>query len=62
MDLITRKINHNTFDAFFGMGFEQWGRFKVKFGKERNEIFQIKGIRFPNSKINELVARYNTQK
>lgn len=58
-DVITKKLNHNTFDAFIGIGWENWGRFKVKFGKERNEIFQIKGIRFPQSKIAELVAKYN---
>ena len=59
MDLITRKVNHNTFDAFIGEGLDNCGRFKVKFGKEHNEIFQIKGIRFPQSKIKELINKYN---
>lgn len=61
MDLITRKVNHNTFDAFFGEGFTNWGRFKVKFGKDKNELFQIKGIRFPKQKMEELVTKYNNQ-
>jgi len=61
MDLITRKLNHNTFDAFFGEGFFNWGRFKIKFGKEKNELFQIKGIRFPQAKIHELVSKYNSK-
>ena len=61
MDLITRKVNHNTIDAFFGMGWEQWGRFKIKFGKDNNELFQVKGIRFPQTKINELISKYNKE-
>lgn len=61
-DLVVKKCNHNTIDAFFGEGWTGWGRFKIKFGKEKNELFQIKGIRFPNSKINELVNKYNPQK
>ena len=61
-DLVTRKVNHNTFDAFIGMGWENWSRWKIKFGKEKNELFQVKGVRFPQSKIAELVSKYNPQK
>lgn len=61
-DLVVRKVNHNTIDVFIGTGWENWARFKIKFGKEKNELFQVKGIRFPQSKINELVSKYNPQK
>ena len=61
MDLITKKVNNNTFDAFIGEGWENHGRFKIKFGKERNEIFQVKGIRFPKTYMNELIAKYNSK-
>jgi hypothetical protein len=53
------RVNHNTFDAFINTGWEYWGRFKIKFGKEKNEIFQIKGNKFPINKIQELENRYN---
>ena len=61
-DLVIKKLNHNTIDAFIGTGWENWSRWKIKFGKEKNELFQVKGIRFPQSKINELVSKYNQPK
>ena len=59
--LLVKKVNHNTFDAFIGEGFSYWGRFKIKFGKEQNELFQVKGVRFPKAYITELTARYNSK-
>jgi hypothetical protein len=61
MNLVTKKVNNNTFDAFIGEGWENWGRFKIKFGKEQKELFQVKGVRFPKAYITELTARYNSK-
>lgn len=57
--MVVKKVNHNTIDAFLDKGWDYWGRFKVKFSKEGNQVFQIKGTRFPNARIAELEARYN---
>jgi len=53
-------VNRNTFDVFLDTGWENWSRFKIKFGKV-NELFQIKGTRVPKSVMNDLVQRYNTK-
>lgn len=60
--VITRKINNNTFDAFFGEGWGNAGRFKIKYGKGTpNQLFQIKGTRFPKQEMNELMEKYNAK-
>ena len=58
--LITKKLNNNTIDAFIGEGFENWARFKIKYGKhnEPNQLFQIKGIRLPKAEMAELEAKF----
>lgn len=47
-------VNHNTFDAFHGQGWEGWGRFKIAHRKEGIQIFQISGVHFPENKKEEL--------
>jgi len=42
-----KVINHNTFDAFYGKGWEGWGRFKIAHRKEGIQLFQIAGTHFP---------------
>lgn len=58
--LITKKVNNNTIDAFIGEGWDNWARFKIKYGKhnEPNQLFQIKGIRFPKAEMAELEAKF----
>ena len=58
--LVTKKVNNNTIDAFIGEGWENWARFKIKYGKhnEPNELFQIKGIRLPKEDYAALYAKY----
>lgn len=58
-EMVIKKINHNTIDCFLSEGWEQWGRFKIKFGKELNQLFQIKGIRFPKEELKRLEEKYN---
>lgn len=59
--LVIKKLNHNTIDAFIGTGWDAWARFKIKFGKEKNQLFQIKGINFPKEELLELQKKYNAQ-
>ena len=60
--MLVKKVNHNTVDVFLEKGWEFWGRFKIKFGKESNEVFQIKGVHFPKYQVEALKQRYNTEK
>lgn len=53
------KVNNNTIDVFLGEGWENWGRFKVKFGKQVTQLFQIKGTRFHKKDLTELEGKYN---
>lgn len=55
-----KKVNFNTIDVFLDKGWDFWGRFKIKFGKERNQIFQIKGNKFPKKDLSKLENIYNT--
>ena len=57
--IVIKKVNHNTIDAFIDNGWEAWGRFKIKYGKEKNQLFQIKGIRFPKEEMKALEQKYN---
>ena len=60
--MLIKKVNNNTLDVFIGIGFDYWGRFKIKFGKNApNQLFQIKGTRFPKSEMNELLEKYNAK-
>ena len=60
--VVIKKINNNTFDAFYGEGWDNAGRFKIKFGKNApNQLFQIKGTRFPKPEMNELLEKYNAK-
>lgn len=59
--IVVKKVNHNTIDVFIDSGWEAWGRFKIKFGKEHNQLFQTKGIRFPKEEMKELEKKYNVQ-
>lgn len=52
--MITKRVNHNTVDVFIGEGWEGWSRFKIKYNKEGNQIFQIKGARLPKKQLIEL--------
>jgi hypothetical protein len=53
------QCNHNTFDVFLGIGWDNASRFKIKFGKEKNQLFQIKGIRIPKAVLTSLQETYN---
>jgi len=53
------RVNHNTLDVFIGTGWANWSRFKVKFGKEHNQLFQVKGSRLPRTELTELQQQYN---
>lgn len=57
--IVIKKVNHNTIDAFIDSGWEAWGRFKIKYGKDKNQLFQIKGIRFPKEEMAQLEKKYN---
>lgn len=57
--MVIKKINHNTIDCFLQEGWDQWGRFKIKFGKDQNQLFQIKGNRFPKDALSTLEEKYN---
>lgn len=52
-------VNRNTFDVFLNEGWDNWSRFKIKFGKV-NELFQIKGPRVPKAVLVELTQKYNS--
>lgn len=52
------KINHNTIDVFIGTGWDNWSRFKIKFGKEHNQLFQVKGSRLPKTEQQALFEQY----
>jgi len=53
------KVNHNTLDVFIGTGWDNWSRFKVKFGKEANQLFQVKGTRLPRAELVALQQQNN---
>ena len=57
--MIVKKVNNNTIDVFLGEGWENWGRFKIKYGKEHNQVFQIKGIRFSKHDFAEVERKQN---
>jgi hypothetical protein len=57
--MIIKKINNNTIDVFFGEGWENWGRFKIKYGKPITQLFQIKGTRFHKKEFTKLEGNYN---
>lgn len=59
--LAIKKVNHNTIDVFHDTGWEAWGRFKIKFGKDANQLFQIKGNHLPKEELQELKKKYNAQ-
>lgn len=57
-----KYINHNTFDAFHGKGWEGWGRFKIAYRKEGTQLFQIPGVHFPENlkaKLKEKITNNN---
>lgn len=56
-----KQVNHNTIDVFTGIGWDFWGRFKIKFGKDKNELFQIKGNRLPKEDYTKLQEQYNAK-
>ena len=58
--MLIKHVNRNTFDVFLESGWENWSRFKIKFGKV-NELFQIKGTRVPRAVMADLTQRYNTK-
>ena len=57
--MLIKKVNHNTIDVFTDIGWENWSRFKIKFGKEHNELFQIKGNRLQKHDLVVLKQQYN---
>lgn len=57
--MIIKKVNHNTVDVFLGKGWDFWGRFKIKFGKEHTQVFQINGTKFPKQDHEEVEMRFN---
>ena len=57
--MLVKKVNHNTIDVFLGTGWENWSRFKIKFGKEHNQLFQVKGTRLPRAELTALQQQYN---
>jgi len=56
--MIIKKVNHNTIDVFIGTGWENWSRWKIKFGKEHNQLFQVKGSRLPKTEQQALFSQY----
>lgn len=59
--MLIKTINQNTFDVFLGMGWDNAYRFKIKFGKEQNQLFQVKGNRFPKQELALLQEKYNAK-
>lgn len=59
--MLIKKVNHNTFDLFLGEGWEGWSRWKIKFGKDLTQLFQIKGTHVPKSISHKLHEQYNSK-
>jgi len=67
--MIIKTCNKNTFDLFLGEGWENWSRWKIKFGKPAhsglagtpNQLFQVKGTRIPKADLIQLQETYNAK-
>lgn len=53
-----KYLNHNTVDAFYGMGWDNWGRFKIAHKQDGIRYFQVAGNRWPKEKVQELEATH----
>lgn len=47
--MLIKQINKNLYDVFLGKGWNNWGRFLIKYTPTGKQIKQIRGI--PFSKI-----------
>jgi hypothetical protein len=52
--MVVKHITGNLFDIFFGIGWENWGRFQL----ENNKLTQIKGKEIPKNIFLFLNKRY----
>jgi len=59
--MIIKTCNKNTFDLFLGEGWENWSRWKIKFAKPHNQLFQVKGTRIPKADLIQLQEQYNAK-
>lgn len=57
--MFIKKLNHNTYDVWIDKGWDFWGRFKIKYGKEHNQVFQVGGTNFPKEAIKHFEDKVN---
>jgi hypothetical protein len=52
--MLIKPLNKNIVDVFLGKGWNNWGRFLLRFTPQGKQIKQIKGIPFTKAELEEI--------
>lgn len=59
--MLIKQVNKNISDAFIGKGFDNWGRFLIRYTPQGTVVKQIKGIPFKKEDLAQVEAHFNVQ-